>query len=318
MKAVPIARVSVANGGDGGSTLPLAAPVVPADDNTEPDVPPPPPPPSAPPLLPGDGMDGGGGVAVFSSHSGHAGSSVGQSGNLCRGESAERHFEVGAGGEPLGEVFECPVCLELIATSSAAMRCTGEAGGRCHYFHAGCLSQWVRTQRDRAAVASCPICRGGVQVHAQRLEDFLAQADEVGYRGGGESKAAGERGLTGSSEERKDLEDLLAHIRALPGTIVDGWNDLSQLHITSEQLVEGASIAAGAGIGFYAGSRGHFGVSTGSWGLDRMIWENSSTSTKVATVIGYVFGTGYRWWSEAAEKAKEEEEHERQRSRGRS
>ena len=221
---------------------------------------------------------------------------------------AERHFEVdsqGAGGENLREVYECPVCMEGIAPSGAAMRCTGQAGGRCHYFHAHCLQQWVRTQRGRAAAPSCPICRGEVEIHAQRLEQFLAGSSS----GGGESK------YSSGNDGTKDLEDLLAKIRSLPGSIVDGWNNLTQLEITSEQLVEGASVIAGAGVGFYAGSSGHVGLSTGSWGLDRLIWENSSTSTRVATVVGYVVGTGYRWWCEASDKAEEEDDERRSRRR---
>lgn len=254
------------------------------DQWPEPEVAPPPPPPSAPPA---DGFA------------------------ATRG--AERHFEVdsqGAGAEEnLREVYECPVCMEGIAPSGAAMRCTGQAGGRCHYFHAHCLQQWVRTQRGRAAAPSCPICRGEVEIHAQRLEQFLAGGGSSSSGGGGESKHSG------GNDGTKDLEDLLAKIRSLPGSIVDGWNNLTQLEITSEQLVEGASVVAGAGVGFYAGSSGHIGLSTGSWGLDRLIWENSSTSTRMATVLGYVVGTGYRWWRETSEKAEEEEDERRSRRR---
>jgi hypothetical protein len=204
--------------------------------------------------------------------------------------------------------------MEEIAPGGAAMRCTGEAGGRCHYFHAHCLDEWVQTQRGRAAEPSCPICRGAVEIHAQRLEEFLARAARGGHEhsGGG---GAGESKISGTGGGRKDLENLLVRIRSLPGSIADGWNNLSQLDITSEQLVEGATVVAGAGLGFYAGSSGA-GITTGSWGLDRLMWENSSTSTKVATVVGYVVGTGWRWWSEADARAKEEEEQE-ERTRGR-
>ena len=206
----------------------------------------------------------------------------------------------------LHEVYECPVCFDPIQTSNAAMRCTGE-GGQCHYFHAHCLAQWIQTMRHSGTSPTCPCCRGAVEIHTRRLEEFLSSSADGGA---GESK---EGYVSGAMSGRKELEDLLARIQSLPGSIVDGWNNLTQLEVTTEQIVEGASIAAGAGWGFYAGSRGHWGVSTGSWGLDRIMWENSSNTAKAATVLGFVVGAGYRWWTQEDARLKEEEEQRRRR-----
>lgn len=57
------------------------------------------------------------------------------------------------------EEVECPVCLDTISVDDSAMRCAGGAGKE-HYFHAGCLGEWSRTQEQHLAEPNCPICRG--------------------------------------------------------------------------------------------------------------------------------------------------------------
>ena len=52
---------------------------------------------------------------------------------------------------------ECPVCMESISNTDACMRCSG-SGGRHHYFHAHCLTRWIRQCRDRDQ-PTCPVCR---------------------------------------------------------------------------------------------------------------------------------------------------------------
>ena len=47
--------------------------------------------------------------------------------------------------------------MECISEEEGVMRCRSN-----HYFHEGCMRRWLRTQRG----ATCPLCRGPVQVHA--------------------------------------------------------------------------------------------------------------------------------------------------------
>ena len=190
--------------------------------------------------------------------------------------------------------YECPVCFDSIHPSSAAMRCDG-SGGHAHYFHAHCLNQWARTCQQQNHETNCPVCRGGVQVHAQRLEQFLATTtdDDVNTT------------LVG----RRLLSSLI------PESIRDGWAAVPVVtDLTREELVEGASIVAGAGIGFWSGARGS-NLSTGNWYMDANLWEQSSTATKVSTVVGYTAGLVYRWWSSASAGEEEEEEERRRRRR---
>jgi len=70
------------------------------------------------------------------------------------------------------EVGECAICCEDLNLADAAMRCLGD-GGRKHYFHASCLAAWIRQCQRDGAEATCPNCRGPVQVRAHRLEEFL-------------------------------------------------------------------------------------------------------------------------------------------------
>ena len=84
------------------------------------------------------------------------------------------------------------------------MRCRG-AGGQCHYFHAGCLGQWVTACRSNGGEPSCPRCRGAVEVHQGRLQEFL-EADSV-LR-------------TATPEAREDIQGLLARLRNVPSEAV--------------------------------------------------------------------------------------------------
>ena len=60
---------------------------------------------------------------------------------------------------------DCAICCEPIAPSSAVMRCTAQP--RPHYFHAACLSEWIRRN------PSCPVCRRSVQFNQRNLHEFL-------------------------------------------------------------------------------------------------------------------------------------------------
>jgi len=73
------------------------------------------------------------------------------------------------------DITECSVCLEHMPISCAAMRCSGVGGSR-HYFHAECLSSWIRQcQRESKGPPTCPECRGPVQIQRRRFEEFLAE-----------------------------------------------------------------------------------------------------------------------------------------------
>lgn len=78
----------------------------------------------------------------------------------------------GAGDPTPDEVAECSICCEELSLAAAAMRCAG-TGGMPHYFHAHCLTAWVRQCRTASQNPTCPECRGPVQVRPRRLEEFL-------------------------------------------------------------------------------------------------------------------------------------------------
>merc|ERR1712008_346552 len=44
----------------------------------------------------------------------------------------------------------------------------------------GCMLRWVEQCRAGLSGATCPICRGQIQFHAQRLEQFLSGAQSAG------------------------------------------------------------------------------------------------------------------------------------------
>jgi len=72
-----------------------------------------------------------------------------------------------------GACGDCPICFCEIEPSAAAMRCSGQ-GGQHHYFHSECMQQWIAQCRSGRGGATCPICRGSIQFHAQRLDQFLS------------------------------------------------------------------------------------------------------------------------------------------------
>lgn len=75
---------------------------------------------------------------------------------------------------------DCPICLSEIEPGDAAMRCAGD-GGQHHYYHMDCMLQWVeQCHATGLADADCPTCRGRIQVHRQRLEQFLGSDQSEG------------------------------------------------------------------------------------------------------------------------------------------
>lgn len=118
------------------------------------------------------------------------------------------------------EMEQCSICLEDLQVDEAVGRCTG-TGGRRHYYHAQCLSGWVRQCRENQQAPSCPECRGPLQVRSQRLRD------------------AGRRS---SADERQVLEEIADAAREAQD--YDGWSG-----IKAESLLTGAANAAGVAVG---------------------------------------------------------------------
>ena len=191
--------------------------------------------------------------------------------------------------------YECPVCFDSIEPQSATMRCDG-SGGRCHYFHAHCLNSWIHACQQQGNSTNCPVCRGSVEIHGRRLEQFLQ--------------------TTSATDDSTTIgRQILQSLTLVPERMQDGWAQLPSLtDITTDEIVAGATVLAGAGIGFWAGASGTQ-LSTGSWMMDSQLWERSSTSTRVATVVGYTSGVVYRWWSSNSRDEEETEEDRRRRRR---
>lgn len=125
------------------------------------------------------------------------------------------------------EEGECPICYEPIHMGDAAMRCCG-SGGAHHYFHAHCLQSWIRTCQGGRSGASCPVCRGRLQFHGVRLQQFL--------------QSPGAAAL--SEDERSFLEQVADGLRGR-----SDWVDMSTL----EKAAYAGGIVAAAGWGFMLG-----------------------------------------------------------------
>ena len=144
---------------------------------------------------------------------------------------------------------ECPICMECIAEEEGVMRCCN-----AHYFHEGCMRRWLRTQRG----ATCPCCRGAIQVHAARLRAFLDGSPDI------------------EPAERSVLERLLHAARGDCG----GWSD-----VTAADLVEYGTVVAAAGWGFYSGWTGR------EWSLaDELSYSLQPRAARLATGTGWLVG----------------------------
>lgn len=118
------------------------------------------------------------------------------------------------------DIGACSICTEEIVLADAAMRCAGQ-GGKKHYFHAQCLTSWVRQCQTAGNGVTCPECRGPVQVQARRLEDFLR-------RKGGQLHV----------EDREAFQSF----RDAAETS-DGWSDIRR-----DLWRAGTAVAIGAGV----------------------------------------------------------------------
>lgn len=124
----------------------------------------------------------------------------------------------------LEDAGECAICCEELARADAAMRCNGH-GGKKHYFHAQCLTAWVRECRRAGNAPTCPECRGPVQVRPRRLEEFLRQK--------------------GQKLDREDQEALRQIREAAGGEVdCDGWSDVRAQLLTAGAIVGVGVVAA--------------------------------------------------------------------------
>ena len=277
----------------------------------------------APGIPSATGRRDGGGVNGDNNRLGVEGGGGGGGGSSFRGADAglgpERSARESQEEEQDAEEFECPICFESINPRQAAMRCSGQ-GGRCHYFHAHCLSRWVMSSQARNAhtAPTCPVCRGPVQVHKRRLQAFLNSAHAQEARGGpGEGGAAAAAAAASAAETfgpaaapSEGIEILRGIANSVGETVADGWSKipvLSEIELTKENVIEGAGILAGASAGFFMG-RGGVAPTTGSYFLDEAAIENTSTSVQVAYAVGWVAGVGWRWYWQLAEKERDDDD----------
>eukprot|EP00038_Savillea_parva_P016608 m.17320 g.17320 ORF g.17320 m.17320 type:complete len:358 (+) comp3487_c0_seq1:263-1336(+) len=186
---------------------------------------------------------------------------------------------------------ECPVCMETIPPSHMAMRCAGE-GGRPHYFHAACLREWARTCNANTQSVRCPVCRGAIQVHADRLQTML-QDPQV------------QSGL--NAADRSFLEDMAERMREL-GKV--GWADLEAV-ITSENVVAAIGIAGAFGHGFWVANRRTWNPLSDE--LLHRTFESMTPQARVAHVVGLAVGFTFRVASELAQRENRDAEEERRR-----
>mmetsp|Transcript_87570 Transcript_87570/g.246000 ORF Transcript_87570/g.246000 Transcript_87570/m.246000 type:complete len:294 (-) Transcript_87570:110-991(-) len=120
------------------------------------------------------------------------------------------------------DVGECSICTDELVLADAAMRCAGH-GGKQHYFHARCLTTWVRQCRSSGNGPTCPECRGPVQVRQQRLEEFLRSQ--------------------GSALHAEDREAMRTFHDASETADASGWSNIRR-----DLWQAGAAVAIGAGI----------------------------------------------------------------------
>ena len=158
------------------------------------------------------------------------------------------------------EEMECSVCMCEIANTDVAMRCRQSL--HPHYFHAQCLEQWAAACRGNWSEATCPVCRGPIEINKERLIYWLS---------GKESKAL-------DNKTRGLLE-------GMADSLSDGWNGLSR-----RQVAEGVGAIAGLGYGFYSGYQCRAPrLMTGG-----LVWDNAPTSVQLAVAGGWIGGVGVR------------------------
>ncbi|CAJ1396457.1 unnamed protein product [Effrenium voratum] len=183
---------------------------------------------------------------------------------------------------PEEEHGDCPICFDALAPGEAAMRCCG-AGGQHHYFHARCLQSWVHSCRN-GREATCPVCRGRLQMNGQRLQEFLNGSDSAGL----------------SQDDRTFLESVSDGLRGK-----NRWSNMNRL----ERVAYAGGVMAAAGWGFmlgFAEERNRRGQS-----LSRaLVLDVLPREHQMAQGIGYLVGLLAR----ALRHSWQEQDRERRRN----
>lgn len=151
-------------------------------------------------------------------------------GDASSGGVGERAAAADISSEASFPVGECSICTEELLPASAAMRCAG-VGGKKHYFHAHCLGAWARQCQSGGIGASCPECRGPVQVRPRRLGDFLR-----------------DKGSQLGAEDHEMLRTV--HASAGDGGADDGWADVRKdLWKVGALATVGVAVVAAVALG---------------------------------------------------------------------
>lgn len=176
------------------------------------------------------------------------------------------------------EATECPICFEGLRAADAAMRCVGE-GGQHHYFHQACIGRWIEQCRSGRGAATCPICRGALQFHAQRLQDFL-------YSEGASSLPA---------EDRSFLQQCVDRLKGAGQT----WGDA----LTVENAKWAGGLMACAGWGFTLGY-----TQPPPLLQDQLVMRSLQSDQLIAQGVGYMVGVIVRLVREARRNAQQRQE----------
>lgn len=156
---------------------------------------------------------------------------------------------------------DCPICFSVIEPCDAAMRCAGD-GGLHHYYHSECMLKWVDQCRAGLSGANCPICRGQIQFHAQRIEQFLVSEQSADL----------------AAEDRTFLAQCVDRLKATGGI---AWGNVFTLENT--KYIGG--MAAAGGWGFM------LGYSQEQLGLQQTIMLNGlSRQHRIAQGVGWMIG----------------------------
>jgi len=156
----------------------------------------------------------------------------------------------------------CPICIEDINPDQGVMRCTNN-----HYFHDHCLASWIRS-RPRA---TCPTCRGELQVHGSRLQQFLDS----------------EAGQRLPEDQRSFLTAMADRMREVAP---DGWGHL----ITAGNLRTAGQVVGAAGYGLYSGY-----TARPYTAFDAFLLEQMPAHAQLASAVGWAGGLAARFVVEA-------------------
>lgn len=184
---------------------------------------------------------------------------------------------------PAEDAEDCPICFEPIEPSDAAMRCAG-TGGRCHYFHQRCMRSWLDNCRRTSDQPTCPVCRGQVQFHSQRLESFLQGGDSANL----------------SDEERGFLQEIANRLRG------KGWADA----FTLENAKYYTGLFAAAGSGF---ALGYAQPPLGAGIYLEMYIRTLPREHQIAHGAGWLIGLIIRIVRQSKQNTRREERRERRR-----